>query len=303
MGATQFKRAELEDQEIISHYFEHHTSRSCERTFANVYLWSRQYPVKWAIIKNALVFKSEDENHVSFAYPAGAPEDVKNALEEMMEYSKAKGRPFLMYNVTPEYFAQLEEWYPGRFQIEYDRDSADYVYESEKLATLSGKKLHGKRNHINKFKSLFEDRWSYESMTKDNLEECFQMALKWRTENDCEDDDEKRGEMCVALNSLRLFEELHLTGGVLRLDGKVVAFTIGEPICEDTYVVHIEKAYADVQGAYTMINQQFVEHECMNYKYVNREDDTGAEGLRKAKLSYRPAFMVEKGDVTEKAQG
>lgn len=112
MGATQFKRAELEDQEIISHYFEHHTSRSCERTFANVYLLSRQYPVKWAIIKNALVFKSEDENHVSFAYPAGAPEDVKNALEEMMEYSKAKGRPFLMYNVTPEYFAQLEEWYP-----------------------------------------------------------------------------------------------------------------------------------------------------------------------------------------------
>ena len=285
MGATQFKRAELEDQEIISHYFEHHTSRSCERTFANVYLWSRQYPVKWAIIKNALVFKSEDENHVSFAYPAGAPEDVKNALEEMIEYSKAKGRPFLMYNVTPEYFAQLEEWYPGRFQIEYDRDSADYVYESEKLATLSGKKLHGKRNHIN------------------NLEECFQMALKWRAENDCEDDDEKRGEMCVALNSLRLFEELHLTGGVLRIDGKVVAFTIGEPICEDTYVVHIEKAYADVQGAYTMINQQFVEHECMNYKYVNREDDTGAEGLRKAKLSYRPAFMVEKGDVTEKAQG
>ena len=84
MGATQFKRAELEDQEIISHYFEHHTSRSCERTFANVYLWSRQYPVKWAIIKNALVFKSEDENHVSCAYPAGAPEDVKNALEERM---------------------------------------------------------------------------------------------------------------------------------------------------------------------------------------------------------------------------
>ena len=256
--------------------------------------------MKWAIVQNALVFKSEDENHVSFAYPAGAPEDVKNALEEMMEYSKEKGRPFLMYNVTPEYFEQLNEWYPERFQIEYDRDSADYVYESEKLATLSGKKLHGKRNHINKFKSLYDGRWSYESMTGENLEDCFQMALKWRKENECEDDDEKRGEMCVALNSLRLFEELHLTGGVLRIDGEVVAFTIGEPICEDTYVVHIEKAYADVQGAYTMINQQFVEHECMNYKYVNREDDTGAEGLRKAKLSYRPAFMVEKGDVTEK---
>ena len=105
--------------------------------------------------------------------------------------------------------------------------------------------------------------------------------------------------MCVALNSLRLFEELHLTGGVLRIDGKVVAFTIGEPICEDTYVVHIEKAYADVQGAYTMINQQFVEHELLGkYRYVNREDDVGLEGLRKAKLSYKPVFLVEKGYVT-----
>lgn len=298
MGATQFKRAELEDQEIISHYFEHHTSRSCERTFANVYLWSRQYPVKWAIIKNALVFKSEDENHVSFAYPAGAPEDVKNALEEMMEYSKAKGRPFLMYNVTPEYFAQLEEWYPGRFQIEYDRDSADYVYESEKLATLSGKKLHGKRNHINKFKSLYED-WNYETLSDDNVEECFQMALKWRNQNGCEEDKEKNAEMCVTLNALRLFQELGMVGGVLRVQGEIAAFCIGEPVCEDTFVVHIEKAFSDVEGAYPMINQQFVQHECQEYQYVNREEDTGAEGLRKAKLSYRPVFLVEKGLVTE----
>ena len=218
-----------------------------------------------------------------------------------MEYSRDREVPFQMYNVTPEYFAQLEEWYPGRFQIEYVRDDADYVYESEKLATLSGKKLHGKRNHINKFKSTYEDRWSYEKMTKDNVEDCFQMALKWRNENGCEDDPEKRGEICVTLNSLRLLEELGLTGGVLRIDGDVVAFTIGEPICEDTFVVHIEKAYADVQGAYPMINQQFVEHECRDYQYVNREEDTGAEGLRKAKLSYRPVFLVEKGTVTEKS--
>ena len=101
------------------------------------------------------------------------------------------------------------------------------------------------------------------------------------------------------MNALRLFEELDLKGGILRIDGKIVAFTIGEPICPDTFVVHIEKAYADVPGAYTMINQQFVEHECMNYKYVNREEDTGAEGLRKAKLSYRPAFLEEKGIVKE----
>lgn len=299
MEEVQFKRAQLEDKEIITRYFTNHTSRSCERTFANVFLWSGKYPVTWAIVEQALVFKSEDEEHLAFAFPAGEPENVKKALEVLMQYSAQRNVPFQMYNVTPEYYAQLEEWYPGRFQIEYVRDDADYVYESEKLATLSGKKLHGKRNHINKFKATYEGRWSYEKMTRDNVEDCFQMALKWREENGCEEDSEKRSEMCVTLNSLRLLEELELTGGVLRIDDEVVAFTIGEPICKDTFVVHIEKAFADVQGAYPMINQQFVEHECMNYRYINREEDTGSEGLRKAKLSYRPAFMVEKGYVTE----
>ena len=299
MEEVQFKRAQLEDKEIITRYFTNHTSRSCERTFANVFLWSRKYPVTWAIVEQALVFKSEDEEHLAFAFPAGEPENVKKALEVLMQYSAQRNVPFQMYNVTPEYYAQLEEWYPGRFQIEYVRADADYVYESEKLATLSGKKLHGKRNHINKFKATYEGRWSYEKMTRDNVEDCFQMALKWREENGCEEDSEKRSEMCVTLNSLRLLEELELTGGVLRIVDEVVAFTIGEPICKDTFVVHIEKAFADVQGAYPMINQQFVEHECMNYRYINREEDTGSEGLRKAKLSYRPAFMVEKGYVTE----
>ena len=295
-----FKRPQLEDKEVISHYFKHHTSRSCERTFVNVFLWARFYNVTFAIIEDTLVFKSEDENSFAFAYPAGEPENVKKALDTLYQYSQERGVPFRLYNVTPDHFEQIEAWYPGRFQIEYNEDLADYVYESEKLCTLAGKKLHGKRNHINKFKSLYEGRWSYETMSGDNVEECFQMALKWRHQNGCDDDPEKNSEMCVTLNSLRLFRELELTGGILRVDGQIVAFTIGEPVCSDTFVVHIEKAFPDVQGAYTMINQQFVEHECMDYRYVNREEDTGDEGLRKAKRSYRPVFMVEKGVVTEK---
>lgn len=295
-----FKRPQLEDKEVISHYFKHHTSRSCERTFVNVFLWARFYNVTFAIIEDTLVFKSEDENSFAFAYPAGEPENVKKALDTLYQYSQERGVPFRLYNVTPDHFEQIEAWYPGRFQIEYNEDLADYVYESEKLCTLAGKKLHGKRNHINKFKSLYEGRWSYETMSGDNVAECFQMALKWRNQNGCDDDPEKNSEMCVTLNSLRLFRELELTGGILRVDGQIVAFTIGEPVCSDTFVVHIEKAFPDVQGAYTMINQQFVEHECMDYRYVNREEDTGDEGLRKAKRSYRPVFMVGKGVVTEK---
>ena len=126
------------------------------------------------------------------------------------------------------------------------------------------------------------------------------MALKWRQEMQCEIDLEKRDEMCVTLNALRLLQELELKGGLLRTEpqGEVIAFTIGEPLGKDMFVVHIEKAFAEIQGAYPMINQQFVLREAQEYKYVNREEDTGSEGLRKAKLSYRPAFLIEKGVVT-----
>ena len=118
----------------------------------------------------------------------------------------------------------------------YDRDQADYVYESENWRLWQEKKLHGKRNHINKFQKLYPN-WSYEPLNDENMEECFQMALKWRNQNGCEEDPGKNAEMCVALNALRLYKELDQRGGVLRVDGQVVAFTIGEELCEDTFVV------------------------------------------------------------------
>lgn len=298
MNSIQFRRPELADKEVIQSYFKSFPSRSCEKTFANSYLWSRHYKTTFAIVEDTLVFKWEDEG-LMFSYPVGQPENVKRALETLKTYAEENNAAFILYHVTPDLFEQLDAWYPGRFEVEYDRDVADYVYESEKLATLAGKKLHAKRNHINKFKATYEN-WSYETMTKDNVEECFQMALKWRAQNGCEDDTEKQAEICVTLNYLRLLEELEQVGGILRVDGEIVAFTIGEAINEDTFVVHIEKAFADIQGAYPMINQQFVEHECRNYQYINREDDTGSEGLRKAKLSYRPVFLVEKGIVKER---
>lgn len=298
MTEIQFRRPELSDRTLIHSFFVKYPSRSCEKTFANAFLWARHYQVVFAVVEDTLIFQSGDQG-VAFSYPVGEKENVKRAIDFLREYTKEKEMPLIFYHVTEKQYAQLEEWYPGRFEIEYNRDIADYIYESEKLATLSGKKLHAKRNHINKFKATYEN-WSYETISKENIEECFQMALKWRNQNGCDDDHEKNAEMCVTLNSLRLMEELELTGGLLRINGDVIAFTLGEPMSDDTFVVHIEKAYADIQGAYPMINQQFVEHECMKYKYINREEDTGAEGLRKAKLSYRPAFLVEKGRAKEK---
>ncbi len=298
MMEIDFKKIELADKDLIQPYFNKYPGRSCERTFANIFLWSRRYPVSWALVEGALVIKSQEEGSLSLAYPAGEPGQVKKAIDSLLAYSEEKQLP-ISFHVTEEQFEQLESFYPGGFKVEYDRDDADYVYEAEKLATLSGKKLHGKRNHINKFKKLYEDRWTYEPMTKDNIEECFQMQFKWRAENDGDEDQEKRDELCVLQNGLRLFEELDLIGGLLRVDGKVVAFTFGEALCSDTFVVHFEKALTEIEGAYTMINQQFVEHACMDYQYVNREEDTGLEGLRQAKMSYRPAFLVQKGLATK----
>lgn len=143
--------------------------------------------------------------------------------------------------------------------------------------------------------------WSYETLNEQNVEECFQMALEWRSQNGCNDHEEKNAEMCVALNSLRLFRELHLTGGVLRANGRVVAFCMGEPgPAMIQWLCILEKALADAEGAYPMINQQFVLHEAAEYSYINREDDMGSEGLRQAKLSYHPAILLEKGRVTKR---
>lgn len=298
MDASLFRRPALEDKELMEFYLDKNPSRSCERKFANIYLWARHYGMKFAIIEDALVIGSA-EGQIVFAYPSGEPENIKKAIDVLMEFCREKGEKFILTGVTEENFQQLEGWYPGLFQIEYDRDKAEYVYEQEKLATLAGKKLHGKRNHINKFQRMYPD-WSYERLSDDNVEGCFQMALSWRNQNGCDEDVEKNNEMCVTLNALRLYKELNLKGGVLKIGERIVAFTIGEEQCEDTFVVHIEKAFPDVEGAYPMINQQFVKNECTDYMYINREEDTGEEGLRQAKLSYRPVFLVEKGKVALK---
>ena len=297
----KMKRPELADRDLINGYLKYADSRSCELTFGNIYLWSRFYETGFAIVEDTIVF-GEVDGVYSYSFPVG-PGDLKKAVDALMAHCRENNAVFQLHNVTGEEFEKLEEIYPGRFEIAYEREYADYVYETEKLAKLSGKKYHSKKNHVNKFMSLYPD-WSYEPITKENVEECFQMALRWRRENGCEEDEEKNAEMCVSLNSLRLFEELGFVGGVLRVNGKIVAYTVGEPSTKaDTMIVHIEKALSEIQGAYTVINQQFALHQGQGYTYLNREDDVGDEGLRKAKLSYKPVFLIEKGVVRERSGG
>lgn len=292
----EFKRPELEDKELIRHFLQQEHSRNCEMTFANIFLWSRTiYPLKFAVIEDTICFLSETAGY-AVTFPVGKG-DKKKVIELLKEEWKREGRQLTLRLVTEEQFGQLQEMYGEKVEISYNRDIADYVYETEKLIQLSGKKYHGKKNHINRFIANHPE-WQYEPITKENVSECIAMAEEWGRRNGCDENKDKQQELSVAIQGLTMLEELELKGGLLRAEGEVIAFTFGGAVSDDTFVVHVEKAYAEIQGAYPMINREFLKAEAAEYTYVNREDDTGAEGLRKAKLSYHPVFLIEKGLVT-----
>ena len=269
--------------------------RGCEHGFTNIFIWSQTYHYHVAQVAGYLVAKTEHKDHGAFLYPAGSG-DIKPALEAMLQHMEALGKHFSMIGLTPENIAELDTLFPGKFKYTAKRDIFDYLYLGENLATLKGKKLHGKRNHINRFIEN-NPSWRFEPITPDNIAECWLMNKEWCRINGCEGNGSLQEESCAIRLSFDNFDALGLEGGLLRVDGKVVAFTMGDLLTNDTFDVHIEKAFGEVQGAYPMINREYVRHIMSLYPnviYFNREEDVGSEGLRKAKLSYYPEMMVEK---------
>lgn len=288
------QKIELEDRKLLDSYLLTKSDRTCDMVFPNIYLWSKKYQVGYEIVEDCLVFGEEGRKEYNRSFPFGTEENKKKAVLHFMRQAQRNNVEWFFNLVTESDFERLESWFPGCFTIKFNRDRADYVYETEKLVTLSGKKYHKKKNHVNKFRSLYPD-WSYEAITDENVEECLEMAALWCELNGCSDDTDKNDEMCVTKRALCLLKELDLTGGLIRVNGKVVAFAIGEQLQEEMFCVHIEKALTEYQGAYPMINQQFALHAALDYQYINREEDTGLEGLRQAKESYRPVFLLKKG--------
>lgn len=291
----KFNKITLEDKAWITQKMKEDDRRGCESSFSNNFIWRDVYQVEVANINDCCVIRFDADGEDCLSFPIGNG-NKKLAIEALMEDAKERNKVLQFENILEADKKQLEEWYPGRFQIQENRDSFDYIYSSEKLSTLAGKKLHGKRNHINRF--LENANWTYEPMTEENKDDCLRMNYSWCDQRSCKWNQSMEDEFCAVKEAVEHFSELGFVGGVLRIDGEIVAFTIGEPLNSDTFVVHIEKAFPDIQGAYPMINQQFVQHECQNYQYVNREDDTGEEGLRKAKLSYYPDILLEKYTAT-----
>jgi hypothetical protein len=215
----------------------------------------------------------------------------KEPLRRIHDYMNEHCGGFFIKGATGRVKERIEADCPGNFMLVADRDNFEYVYLTSDLCSLEGKKFHAKRNHINRL--LQEHEVEYRAYRPEDYEACTSLHRQWIedkggvTQGYCD-------EFTVTQAALSNLERLNLKCGMLFVDGKLTAFSIGEGFKDDMAIIHIEKADPDVQGAYPMINREFARAEWSGYQYINREEDMGIEGLRKAKLSYSPVFLIEK---------
>ncbi len=291
----KFKTVEISDKKWIENILKKTKNPSLEYNFTTLFIWQEIYNTKVREYKNCLLVRFGKERNV-FLFPAGT-ENIKDAVDFILKENK--DGYICIGGIVEEQKAFLEKNYPGMFEYTEDRDMSDYIYTTESLTTLKGKKLSSKRNHINRFIENYP-QWSYEEISENNIGEVKDMHEEWcRLMKESGKNGLEEEGMAVR-KALKYYKELELHGGAIRADGNIIAFELGDELNEQTFIVHIEKAFAHIQGAYPMINKQFVIHNCQNYKYIDREEDAGDEGLRKAKLSYNPSIILKKYNAVKK---
>lgn len=294
-----FKPLTIDDRAYINTFIEAENCRSADFNFGNNYMWSNYYKQEFATIEGRLVIALSYQGQCVFSFPIGTG-GIKPAVNAMRCRCGCSEQQLLIRAVNDEHKMLLEKAYPDKFDFVEDRHGFDYVYLVEKMATLAGKKLHSKRNHCNRFER--ENTWTYEALTIDNLDECLAMLDEWTSlyEGDMSGIEAERNALERGFNN---FEALQQIGGVLRVNGKVVGFCMGEKIASDTIDVHFEKAFSNINGAYPMVSREFarmVQQKYPEIVYLNREDDLGHENLRKAKMDYHPEFLITKYLAVEK---
>lgn len=267
--------------------------KSCEYSFTNLCIWGRQ---KATIMDGYLVFFSYFDRKAVYPFPAGSG-DIAPVLEAIINDARSRGIPCCITGLNRENMDTLEQMYPGKFHYQCDRESFDYVYLIEDLAELKGRKFQKKRNHINRFRSLYPN-WRVAPLSAENIPAVQEMADIWYAQRQESDPTGNYTLEKIALEkALAQYEQLCLDGLALYDGDRMVAFSIASRLSEDTMDVHFEKALEDVDGAYPAINQAFAQYLREKYPqivYLDREEDMGIEGLRKAKLSYYPDHLKEK---------
>ncbi len=288
-----FKIPEISDKTWVDGILKKSGNLSCAYSFGTLYVWAGIFKTKIINLDGFYCAKYFGRN-VGYIFPVGDG-DIKSVIDKLIADSEDCGHDFRLYELTEKSKNLLEELYPGQFRFEQYRDDFDYIYATENLINLSGRKYHSKRNHISYFKN--NNSWSFEPITEENISECRDMNEKWLQENLEKDSDGILRESRAVKAALDNFKDLGFVGGLLRVDGEVVAFTMGEELNDEVFCTHFEKAFADVRGAYPTVNREFAANMLTKYKFINREEDAGDEGLRKAKLSYRPTILLEKSEA------
>lgn len=287
-----FQRLSLEDYERIYRCFTESGKEGCEYSFVNLYLWGKQVG---AWINDYFVVFSHYMGHSVYLFPAGTG-DIAPVLKEMELDAKERGIPFRMTALIKQDCEQVESVFPGRFQFVPDRAGCDYLYEIDHLADLKGKAYQQKRNHINRFLEAAPD-WRIEEICNKNIPLCRALLDRWYTQHLALDPKmDYHLERRAVDRALRDYDKLQLEGLILYAGDSAVAMTIGSPLSETVFDIHFEKALGEIQGDYAMINRtfaRFLREKYPKLQYLNREDDMGLPGLRKAKLSYHPDKMVE----------
>ena len=289
----EFKRLKLSQKEDYEKILFACSGRSCEYAFANMYLWGRQ---EGAFFPDCVVFFSHFNGKSIYPYPMGAG-DRRAALERILADARQRGIPCRITSMTKAEAEELEGWFPGKFLIRTDRDGFDYVYAIDDLADLKGRKFQKKRNHVNRFRAEYPEAVSV-PLEPDNLEKAQEMVEDWYRQRLEED---PHGEYLLERIAMdRAFRHFKALGmeGLMLLDGdRVLAVTMASRLSRNTMDVHFEKAREDVDGAYAAVNWEFarfLREKHPELEFLNREDDMGLEGLRKAKLSYQPHHFEEK---------
>ncbi|MCC8146984.1 MAG: phosphatidylglycerol lysyltransferase domain-containing protein [Bacteroidales bacterium] len=292
-----FEPVKVDDRETIQAFFNNSTFRNCDFSFSNIFSWQHFY-------NTTFVAKEHDFLYIRFQANGGIPGylfplgnvGLKAAMECLLEDAIERNDEFYLYSITPEMFDQIEEVMPGKFIYDKERNWYEYIYNSYDLIHLVGKKYQAKRNHINKFKRSYH--WEYLDITRKIIPECLELYDRWCQENGgCNSEQSLIEERIATQKVFEHYEKLGLKGGALRIDGEILAYSYGQPLTNDTFGVHAEKSLYEIDGGFTMINQQFIEHNAADFSYINREEDLGLESLRQAKMSYNPAFLLEKGYV------
>lgn len=278
------RKVVLEDKPMFDEFFSKRQPEISAYSFTNIFAWREPHNTELSRVDDAIIVHY---NHKSLRYCLEPiAQDPAVVIEQVI---KQFGSSVEFVRISSEVADKLKS--DPMFRVDYDRDNADYLYLASDLIRLEGRRYDAKRNFISRLRANAD--YEYVKLDQNTAIESHEFAEKWCEERDCETSEGLKRELCAIWEMLTNFEALDLCGGAIRIDGAIVAFALGEALNDETLVCHVEKADSKISGLYQLINNEFAVHEAADYKYINREQDMGVPGLRKAKKSYQPVTLVD----------